>query len=240
MYRDIIINKWSITILGFLVVFGILCYFWYKPNSERHKHIMSSATEFLHQLAKKQKNAEKVDGASVENITHTDREGRTKTVVSRMKSSDLFEVKRDREGKRLNENTTDTTENMRVSRHGFGAFPEIPEGAPINPFIGSENRDQELLKRVVIKKWNEGVRFSGASIVNGIVYLNYPNTVYVQYGDSILNKDGTITRPITRVRGSKSAFILEKQMRTGEVPAGLTVLEIGKDGIDAYKYLNLR
>lgn len=29
-------------------------------------------------------------------------------------------------------------------------------------------------------------------------------------------------------------------MRSGEIPAGIKVLEIGKDGIDAYTYLNLR
>ncbi len=237
MYRDIITNKWTISVLGFLVMFGILCYFWYKPVSQRYKQTMSSATDFLHQLEKKRKNAGSVDDASVKDITHTDGEQSTETLVPKKESSGSVEIKRDREGKQLVENTT---ENMRVSPHGFGPYPEIPKGAPVNPFIGSESKNKELLKRVVIKKWNEGVRFKGASIVDGIVYLNYPDTVYVQYGDPIKNIDGTITRPITRVRGAKSAFISEKQMRAGEIPAGIKVLEIGKDGIDAYTYLNLR
>ena len=55
MYRDIITNKWTISVLGFLVVFGILCCFWYKPVSQRYKQRMSSATDFLHQLEKKEK-----------------------------------------------------------------------------------------------------------------------------------------------------------------------------------------
>lgn len=131
------------------------------------------------------------------------------------------------------------TEAMRVSPFGFGPYPEVPEGCPIPHNIWNVSDAQmELLFRVAIQKWNEGERFNGCSAGEGKVYLHYPNTVYIQYGEPEVNDAGTITRPITHVI-SANIGLSPQQMRAGEIPAGIRVLEYGKDGIDPYEYLDL-
>ena len=59
-----------------------------------------------------------------------------------------------------------------MSKHGFGPMPEIPPGAPIAPFDDNYelSKTQELLARVLIKLWNDGMlstadpRWSGSLI----------------------------------------------------------------------------
>ena len=130
-------------------------------------------------------------------------------------------------------------ETVRVSPFGFGPYPEVPEGCPVPRNIWhASDAQMELLFRVAIQKWNEGERFNGCSTGEGKVYLHYPNTVYIQYGEPEVNDSGTLIRPITHVI-SANIGMSPQQMRAGEIPAGIRVLEYGKDGIDAYEYLNL-
>lgn len=131
------------------------------------------------------------------------------------------------------------TETVRISPFGFGPYPEVPEGCPVPRNIWNVSDAQlELLFRVAIQKWNEGERFNGCSTGEGKVYLHYPNTVYIQYGEPAVNDDGTITRPITHVI-SANIGLSPQQMRAGDIPAGIHVLEYGKDGIAPYEYLDL-
>ena len=132
-----------------------------------------------------------------------------------------------------------STEAVRISPFGFGPYPEVPEGCPVPRNLWNVSDAQlELLFRVAIQKWNEGERFNGCSTGEGKVYLHYPNTVYIQYGEPAVNDDGTITRPITHVI-SANIGLSPQQMRAGDIPAGIHVLEYGKDGIAPYEYLDL-
>ena len=131
------------------------------------------------------------------------------------------------------------TETVRVSPFGFGPYPEVPEGCPVPRNIwDASDAQMELLFRVAIQKWNEGERFNGCSTGEGKVYLHYPNTVYIQYGEPAVNDSGILIRPITHVI-SANIGMSPQQMRAGEIPAGIHVLEYGKDGIDPYEYLDL-
>ena len=130
-------------------------------------------------------------------------------------------------------------EPVRVSPFGFGPYPEVPEGCPVPRNIWhASDAQMELLFRVAIQKWNEGERFNGCSTGDGKIYLHYPNTVYIQYGEPEVNDSGILICPITHVI-SANIGISPQQMRAGEIPAGIRVLEYGKDGIDAYEYLDL-
>lgn len=131
------------------------------------------------------------------------------------------------------------TETVRVSPFGFGPYPEVPEGCPVPRNIWhASDAQMELLFRVAIQKWNEGERFNGCSTGDGKVYLHYPNTVYIQYGEPAVNDSGILIRPITHVISANIGMSPE-QMRAGDIPAGIHVLEYGKDGIDPYEYLDL-
>ncbi len=124
------------------------------------------------------------------------------------------------------EKTADAPE---VSPFGFGPYPEVPEGMldsigqPYKPVWKSANwpnrglpERAELMSRVAIKSWKEGLQrdWIGIGGAYGKFYFNYPNTVYVWYGEKE-NDDGSITRYITRAKGMSLSL---EQMRKGIVP----------------------
>ncbi len=143
-------------------------------------------------------------------------------------------------GETANEISEETTADVLVSPYGFGPYPDIPEGCPVLPHSAwhAISSDMELLFRVSIQKWNEGERFRGGSIEDGKVYLHYPNTLYVLYGEPVENDDGTITRPITYTK-SAGIGLSPQQMRDGEIPSGIRVLDFDQEGINPYEYLEL-
>ena len=128
---------------------------------------------------------------------------------------------------------------VRVSPHGFGPYPPIPEGAPIAEFDETDSVEMELLLRVAIKKWNEGYRFVGASIANGKVYLNYPNTLYIKWGDPQEDPDGNVFLPIVRTSGPGDLVLTPEQMHSGKIPKGVTALDLDSEGLDPYEVLEL-
>ena len=148
-----------------------------------------------------------------------------------------------------------TTEpkDVQVSPFGFGPYPEVPEGmldSVGNPYKPAWERSYwsdrpregaELLSRVLIKAWKEGTRdWIGASGGNnGKVWINYPNTLYIQYGEPETRSDGTIYRPIVRAKGDPSVRLTPDEMANGIVPAGVRVLDLDADAINIFEYLNL-
>lgn len=147
---------------------------------------------------------------------------------------------------------TENTEHL-TSPFGFGPYPEVPDGmldAVGNPYRPIWNhpkwpdgiglpRKAELLSRVIIKAWEEGLHrdYIGCSTEGDcIVYFNYPNTIYVWYGKPIEEDDGSITIPFKQVKGMTMS---QEQMRYGIVPNNVRVLDGETEGIDAYEYLGL-
>lgn len=126
---------------------------------------------------------------------------------------------------------------VRVSPHGLGVYPPIPEGAPIAEFSEEDSLEMELLLRVAIKKWNEGHRFIGAVIENGRVYLNYPNTIYAKRATQT-DPDGNLFHYYRDVIGG-DVLPTPEQMARGEVPPGITVLDLEFEGLDPYEVLDL-
>ena len=138
-----------------------------------------------------------------------------------------------------------------VSPFGFGPYPEVPADYPFTPFWlrpppkGNKSRERlmskELLSRVMVKAWTDGDHnFVGAvrDHDNGKVYLNYPDVIYVKYGEPYENNDGELIRPMTRVKGA-GIVLSPEEMRNGEPPAGFTVIEYDDAGYDPYTYLDL-
>lgn len=136
-------------------------------------------------------------------------------------------------------------EAVAVSPFGFGAYPEVPADYPIRPAWASERyhtfsretqQELELLDRVLIKLWNRGERgFRGGSTDNGKVYPHYRNTVYVRYETTLTGR-----RYIARYKGDPSAPLSPEQLRSGELPSHIRVLDIDSEGIDPYQFLGLK
>ncbi|RKU06153.1 hypothetical protein C6503_26400 [Candidatus Poribacteria bacterium] len=145
-------------------------------------------------------------------------------------------------------------EDVPVSPYGFGPYPEVPADYPFTPFWFRYKEDperydakydtemlksKELLSRVMVKAWTEGLRdFTGGSgsLTTGKYYLHFPNAIYVEYGEPYENEDGTFTTPISSYTGG-NVHLTHEQMQKGEVPSGVRVIE--GDGYDPYEYLDL-
>ena len=136
-------------------------------------------------------------------------------------------------------------EEVAVSPFGFGPYPEVPEDYPTRPswersrydtFSQDTQRSLELLGRVLIKLWKQGERgFQGGTTYNGKVYPHYKNTAYVRYGTTASGR-----RYIARYKGDPSIRISPEQLRKGELPAYIRVLDIDSEGIDPYQFLDLK
>ena len=166
-----------------------------------------------------------------------------KEIKNRVKTAEKPTIK-------IGEDTTDTnteanterdnieTEKVSVSPHGFGPYPEIPEDYRYPQVDWSKYHDNpmhELMIRVRIRLWKQGHQTQGIlEESNGLLYPISRGTVYVQRSDNGVFSSGSI---IGHPRDLSDD--VKQQLRAGEIPAGLTVLDYDK-GIDPYKFLNIR
>ncbi len=146
---------------------------------------------------------------------------------------------------------TAETQDVPVSPFGYGPYPEVPDdfrkikGNPIWehqkwPDSIALPEGAELLDRVLIKVWKEGNKdWIGASHENGIVRLNYPNTLYIWYDEPYEDEDGNIIKPIMRSKGDPNVQLTIDEMRDGIVPSGVQILDGETAGINALEFIDL-
>ncbi|MDE0087513.1 MAG: hypothetical protein OXU23_17455 [Candidatus Poribacteria bacterium] len=246
MFRDIFTNKWIIGGVLLLIIITCGCYFWYQHSLTANRKAAADAQQLLRQSeierqAKVKSSTAKhaAEKAPADSITPTaekpkaDATATTDTSIGGTQKAVTAAMQE-----------TDKTEEVRVSPHGFGPYPEIPEDSPFDEFHfeESDTRTMELLGRVEIKAWINGERFEGSSydLGRGKVYLHYSNTLYVEYGDPVEDADGNVRIPITDVLGAGDVHLTSEQMKNGEIPGGVRVLSLRDDGIDPYEYLELQ
>jgi len=135
-------------------------------------------------------------------------------------------------------------EDVPVSPFGFGPYPDVPQDFDYIPSLHQQYNERtrnnpkimkrlELLSRVQIKAWKEGVRgFKGASTAYGKVYLHFPNTVYVKY-DLRSNPDGSVTKHIRRMQSG------HVDLSDRVIPEGAITINMDEAGYDPYTYLDL-
>ena len=126
------------------------------------------------------------------------------------------------------------------SPYGFGAFPEVPMDYPRTADevwgearLATMRPEHELLSRVQIKLWTQGVRTFG-SVYNTDYDLIFPvrdDVVYIQrdsssFISSMLGSPATINR-------------YEDDLFEGNFPPHLTIYEYPDGGIDPYDFLDI-
>ena len=122
-----------------------------------------------------------------------------------------------------------SAEDVPVSPHGFGPYPEVPSAYFRTPvWVKYDDfdftRGHELIERVLIKLWKQGIYCSGGSIENGRVYPVSRGTVYVKWkGDYISDYIGHPDDDDDQITS-----ILENK----GTPAGIRVLDYDTAGID--------
>ena len=234
MLRDILTNKWVISGFSFLIVIGIGCYFWYQHELAPYRQDAAETTK----VARKLEAAQKVDTKNEMEPVSEEKLITEAASETRKKDADLSKIQANLAGPRQE---TENVEEVPVSPHGFGPFPEVPDDYIIKPFSWDFYKNDppiyELMARVRIKLWKQGVRTTGitSSSATGLVYPTIPGAVFVKK----YSRDGI---DHLEIRGDPTLDLdaIRKSLMDGNVPDGVTVLDLDDAGIDPYTFLNLK
>ena len=142
----------------------------------------------------------------------------------------------------------------RVSPYGFGPYPELPPPWPRNYWDGDISKNHELIGRVRIKMYGEGISVDGMHMddATGMIHAIIPNTVYVEWS-SAKNAEGAYERYVTAAVGHPDAMKRWKDLQfpngmdagppeilfESQIPTDIDVLSYDEDGIDPYEFLGL-
>ena len=233
MLREIFTHKWILAGIAFLIVLSITCVWWYHYDTAPYKREAAKSAEFARQW----KSAQKTD-SKAEQAAKAPAESTTETAEKPTnKIGEGTETNTDKSTEPVNIATpeTDNTEEVRVSPHGFGPYPEVPEDFPEN--VNWSNYEVkhpmfELMKRVRIKLWKQGHQVEGIVEEGGLLYPIIRGIVYVERSPS--------GKYITGKTGHPRDNVSIEQIESGAIPAGITVLDADEVGIDPYKFLNLQ
>ena len=142
-------------------------------------------------------------------------------------------------------------EDVPVSPHGFGPYPEIPADYPHleswDQIADDEDPEWELMARVMIKLWKQGENVIAASMENGLVYPTFTDTLYIKW-DEFSGPDGPV-RYISEVTGDpEAAMRLEditenrdeyESLSEADLPSDITFVPYSEGGINPYTFLDL-
>lgn len=236
MLRDIIINKWMIGGVAFLIVFGIGCYFWYQYELAPYKQ---EAAEAQHLLETSQKAADVPHTSSIKGTPANRAANATDTAPE---NTDDSKSQRDA----LLEKTS---ADVPVSPHGFGPYPPLPpgwRGTPEGTWGNCIDPEFELMKRVRIKLLWQGVDVRGTSTLNGKIYPNIKGILYVRWdtdngvryisGSMGVPEDGDRLRAIKRTKVARGG---EDYLTEADIPSDIKLVNMEDGGIDPYKFLGL-
>lgn len=239
MTRYITPIKWIIGAIAFLIIVVGACYLWYQHDTAPYRQQAAEVAK----LARQRETTPQTDTVN-EAERKTDASVESKTPAAGKPINDTT-------GAETNTSTDDTTktvttvtqetenaEEVRVSPHGFGPYPEVPEDFPKNVDWSHYENDlpiYELMIRVRIKLWEQGDHTAGIGEENGLLYPIRHGTVYIQWSDN-----GEDIIGITGHPEEMSDAVVDQIYESGTIPAWLTVINHEKAGIDPYKFLNLQ
>ncbi len=142
-------------------------------------------------------------------------------------------------------------EPPRTSLFGFGVYPEIPSDYPEQDAWDAiealyltdpeSARGQELMERVCIKLWKQGLHSVGVSrdSQTGLIYPHYPNTAYVRWA-WYMDENGSPVRYAASVKGGADLAQYQHYFAEGELPPHITVIDYEEAGIDPYQFLDFQ
>ncbi len=254
MLRDIFTNRWILAAVSFLMLLSVACYLWYQHDIAPAKQEAAETAKLVREwetASNTDSETEQVADLTAADSTPQAAEKPITTATGANRSVPTS----DATAANLTDQTPKlaTTEEVRVSPHGFGPYPKIPDGLPQGFFDRELSRDHELLGRVRIKLYEQGIPTLGLSIdQSGRVYPFDKNQVYITWNETTLPGLGNV-KYITGIEGDASVIReIENNARArdpkipipmqieADIPTSVKVLDKSEEGFDAYAYLNLK
>ncbi len=253
MLREYLTNKYVLGAIGFLIMLSVACVLWYRYDTAHDKQQLVKEQEMLREQEAETdtETKESTKAHSPGEIAEKLAEGKNRVVFNLTelppKKSEIQQT-----GVVENIKQEETTQaDAKVSPYGFGPYPKVPEDFPFPVewnFPGSD-AGHELIARVAIKLWTQGIETMGATMEDGLVYPNYIDTVYIRWGETTDDDDNPI-QYITDLGGYPPAClrIVENNiarlgergaMTAADIPSDVTVELYDEAGIDPYTFLDL-
>ena len=257
MIRNIF-NKWTIGGISLLLIIAAACYIWYQQDMAAERKASAEVAELARQYKINIKAAAEKDKenqtSSLHDIARKQAEGKNTVVFHpdkppkpKSKAGKNLQIEKE---STVQQGDTSQSEDA-VSPYGFGPYPKVPADFPFPVewhFHGS-NANHELMARVAIKLWTQGIETWGITMEYGLSYPNYIDTVYVSWGETT-DDDGNPIKYIIdlggyppacqRIVSNNIARHGERRVMTeGDIPSDITVKLYSEDGIDPYTFLDL-
>lgn len=242
---NLLANKWLLGGIIWILAVIVLCFIWYRHSITPYE----KSVEDTYEIIRQRESTQKVNTKNItEDITNTSTKFQNSNETI---NSDNKKVEQDNNDLNDRNSTiqTETLEKLKVSSNSFGPYPKVPSDYPLRSPIWLRNPKRvqdstahpfEIMDRVLIKLWNQGRKdITGASYntSNGKVYPHFTNTAYIQYGKKIILPDGNVYKPIERVTGGPDIGAYHNQIRNGNTPAHISLLDYDSAGIDPYTFL---
>ena len=246
-----IYTRWILGGIALLIIIAGGCYLWYQHSLADERKAAADAQKLLRQseIEKSEKSnvAEQAADAPAESSTPT---------VEKPVNKGTAKVDNDTESGGTTEAPTQTAETaeVRVSKFGFGPYPEIPPDFPWQdlfdpPYyaddpnhLHKDDPDYELMYRLRVELWKRGERgVEGFGKLNstGLFYPTIRGTIYVEWAPRWKVFGKGFGRTIRYIDGHPDDLKrLRSVDRESEIPSDIKVLDIS-EGIDAYEFLDL-
>ena len=151
------------------------------------------------------------------------------------------------------------TDEVRVSKFGFGPYPELPADFPWQDLFDppyytedpddeyKDDPDYELMDRVWVELWKRGDNVTGMSTSRrtGLFYPTIRGTIYVEWAPRWKVFGQEFGRRIRAVNGDpddvdalRAARQEGRPLLESDIPSHLKVLDMS-EGIDPYTFLDL-
>ena len=226
-----------------------MCYLWFQYTTTSYRHQLLESEDVVLQTDTSQKlhRSIKID-VSETKVTESEMDMSALTKKAAAKADVIVKNVDKNETSPLAQKQETETAEVRVSSHGFGPYPEIPLDYPRQDLWDYPNfvtAEHELLLRVQVKLWKQGIRTVGGGIVDGRIYPNIPGTVYVKWENRV-RSDGTEERFASRMYGDPHAgkilrdIINSKgELHESDIPQEINVIDSSDGGIDPYQFLDI-
>ncbi|MCG9129646.1 hypothetical protein JT359_18810 [Candidatus Poribacteria bacterium] len=198
MKRFIFNVKWYFYLIGYILIIGLGCYYWYMNEISSYKIEDAGSTDLLRQQ-NLYHNSKKVVGTTKQN--NQDHNGTIDEKMTLVTSEKENPKNLNTEVRKLSDTLTETIpdtslkgrsdDKVAVSPYGFGPYPDIPVGMNFIPWekLPANN---ELIQRVRIKLWEEGTRSDGGTMESGMVFPTVRGRVYLQGGNMFSHPDDNL------------------------------------------------
>ncbi len=236
MLRAILTDKWFIGACVVLIVFVFGCYFWYQHELAPYRKSADESAERHRQWEAAQKEAD----------TSTETPKMVESVNNEIVDSNAISEKIEEKNPQTAGVFVNKDEEVPVSPFGFGPYPEIPEGFG-HVTWPRRSRDSELMKRVRIKLFSQGIDVRGTTMEYGKIYPTIKGIIYVRWDTDDDGERYICELLCTSEDSDRLDAIREAKFNRGEddslteadIPSDIKIVRYEEGGIDPYEFLGL-